>query len=329
MWGAAMDVGGWLRGLGLEQYEVNFRDSKIDAAVLPQLTADDLKDIGVVAVGDRRKLLAAIAALASATPPAGFSASVPKPAPPKDPQVSAERRPITVMFCDLVGSTGLAAKLDPEDWRNLVNAYLDEASKAVTALGGHVLKRLGDGLMALFGYPQAQENDAERAVRAAFTIQRGLGELNARNAGKGAPQLSARIGLELGPVVIDSTGEVFGDAPNIAARVQAVAEPGSVLVTANVQRQVVGLFVAEELGAHDLKGAALPVSLYRMVRASGGWRGGARTLTPFIGREEELGLLVRRWDRARAGDGQLVLIVGEPGIGKSRLLEELRTRLGE
>ena len=180
------------------------------------------------------------------------------------------------MFCDLVGSTSLAAKLDAEDWRNLVNAYLDEASAAVTGLGGHVLKKLGDGLMALFGYPHAQENDAERAVRAALAIQRALVDINARNAAKGAPELSARIGLESGPVVVDASGEVFGDAPNIAARVQAAAEPGSVLITTNVQRQVAGLFVAEERGAHELKGASTPVALYRVVRASGGAGAAAR-----------------------------------------------------
>ena len=140
-----MDVGGWLRGLGLDQYEENFRDNKIDADLLPRLTDAVLKDIGVSAAGDRLRLLDAIAALAAAKPPADVPASPAKPAPSKGPQVSAERRPITVMFCDLVGSTGLAAKLDPEDWRNLVNAYLDEATKAVTGLGGHVLKRLGDG----------------------------------------------------------------------------------------------------------------------------------------------------------------------------------------
>src|SRR5271166_797343 len=133
---AAMDVGGWLRGLGLGQYEANFRDNKIDADVLPQLTADDLKDIGVSAVGDRRRLLAAIAALSGLTPSENAPASPPKPAPAGGLQISAERRPITVMFCDLVGSTSLAAKLDAEDWRNLVNAYLDEASAAVTGLGG-------------------------------------------------------------------------------------------------------------------------------------------------------------------------------------------------
>ena len=325
-----MDVGGWLRGLGLGQYEEKFRDNKIDADLLPRLTVDDLKDIGVSVVGDRRRLLDAIAVIAGASPPADVPASPTKSAPSKGLQASAERRPITVMFCDLVGSTSLAAKLDAEDWRNLVNAYLDEASAAVTGLGGHVLKKLGDGLMALFGYPQAQENDAERAVRAALAIQRALADLNARNARSGAPELSARIGIECGSVVVDANGEVFGEAPNVAARVQAAAEPGSVLVTGSVQRQVAGLFVVEEKGAHELKGVAQPLSLYRVVRASGGGRrGGARALTSFVGREEDIGTLLRRWDRVRAGEGQFVQIVGEPGLGKSRLVEEFHSRLGE
>ena len=187
------------------------------------------------------------------------------------------------------------------------------------------LKKLGDGLMALFGYPQAQENDAERAVRAALAIQRALADLNARNARSGAPELSARIGIECGSVVVDAAGEVFGEAPNVAARVQAAAEPGTVLVTASVQRQTAGLFVAEDKGAHDLKGVPAPVTLYRIVRASGGGRrGGARALTPLVGREDELALLTRRWSRALEGEGQFVQIVGEPGIGKSRLIEEFR-----
>ena len=213
-----MDVVGWLRGLGLDQYEPNFRENKISAALLTRLTNDDLKDIGVSALGDQLQLLDAIAALAGAKPPADVRASQSEPTPSKGPAISAERRPITVMFCDLVGSTSLAAKLDPEDWRNLVNGYLDAASREVTGLGGHVLKKLGDGLMALFGYPQAQENDAERAVRAALAIQRALGDLNARNEARGAPELAARIGLESGSVVVDATGEVFGEAPNVAAR---------------------------------------------------------------------------------------------------------------
>ena len=184
--------------------------------------------------------------------------------------------------------------------------------------------------MALFGYPKAQESDAERAVRAALAIQRALGELNERNAASGAPELAARIGLESGLVVVDATGEVFGEAPNVAARVQAAAEPGTVLVTRNVQRQVAGLFVAEEQGARELKGVSEPIQLFRIIRASSARRrGGARALTPFVGREEELSLLTRRWDRARTGEGQLVLIVGEPGLGKSRLIEEFHAQLAE
>jgi class 3 adenylate cyclase/tetratricopeptide (TPR) repeat protein len=322
MWGAAMDVGGWLRGLGLGQYEERFRDNKIDQEVLPHLTADDLKDIGVTAVGDRRKLQAAIGQL--------LAVSEKTSSPPRSVEASAERRPVAVMFCDLVGSTSLAAKLDPEDWRNLVNAYVDEASKAVTSFGGHVLKRLGDGLMALFGYPHAEENDAERAVCAALAIQAAMAEINARNAQSGAPELAARIGVESGPVIVDSAGEVFGEAPNVAARVQAAAEPGSVLVTSTVQRNVSGLFIVEDKGARQLKGVPAPITLYRIIRVSGGRRRkGARFLTPFVGREEDLLLLARRWERARAGEGQFVLIVGEPGIGKSRLVEEFRARIGE
>jgi class 3 adenylate cyclase/predicted ATPase len=244
------------------------------------------------------------------------------------PEAAGERRHVTVMFCDLVDSTGIAAKLDAEEWRDLVGAYLDAASTAVTELGGKVAKKLGDGLMALFGYPVAQENDAERAVRAALAIQRALAELNRKNANTGKPALAARIAIESGPVVVDASGEVFGDVPNIAARAQALAEPGAVVVTARVQRQVAGLFVAEERGRHELKGVPEPVILFRLVRASGGGRrAGQRHLTPLVGRDEEMAMLMRRWERARQGDGQLVTIVGEPGLGKSRLIEEFHTRL--
>jgi predicted ATPase len=204
-----------------------------------------------------------------------------------------------------------------------------KAARAVTELEGHVLKKLGDGLMVLFGYPHAQENDCERAVRAGLGIQRALMEINARNSSQGLQALVARIGIESGPVVVDATGEVFGEAPNVAARVQALAEPGTVLVTANVQRHTAGLFVAEDRGAHELKGVPEPTTLFRIVRASGGRRFGARALTPLIGREEELDLVRRRWERAARGEGQFVQIVGEPGIGKSRLVEEFRLKLGQ
>jgi class 3 adenylate cyclase/predicted ATPase len=322
----AINVGEWLRRLGLGQYEERFRDNKIDADVLTRLTTDDLKELGVLAVGDRRKLLTAIAGLSLSS----HSEGTPAPGTHSTIEAAAERRPVAVMFCDLVGSTSLALQLDAEDWRDLVGRYLDDASGAVTTFDGHVVKKLGDGFMALFGYPQAQENDAERAVRAALAIQRALSDINKTNAAMGAPELSARIGIESGAVVVEATGEVFGDAANVAARVQAAAKPGSVLVTTSVQRQVAGLFVAEEQGAHELKGVSAPVQLFRIVRASGARRrSSGRSLTSFVGREEELGLLARRWERARAGDGQLVLIIGEPGLGKSRLVEEFHARLAE
>jgi class 3 adenylate cyclase/tetratricopeptide (TPR) repeat protein len=329
-----MDIGDWLRSLGLEKYEAAFRENAVDAEVLRDLTDQDLERLGIL-LGHRRKLLRAIAALdgtqASASPPQPSSMS---PAPTIVPPVSSvagssgERRHVTVMFCDLVDSTGISAKLDVEEWRDLVSAYLDAASAAVTEMGGKVAKKLGDGLMALFGYPVAQENDAERAVRAALSIQRALIEVNRKNVGK--PPLSARIGIEAGPVVVDAAAEIYGDAPNIAARAQALAEPGGVLVTARVQRQVAGMFVAEEHGTHGLKGVPEPVTLYLIVRASGGGRrAGQRHLTPLVGREEELAMLMRRWDRARNGEGQLLAIVGEPGLGKSRLIEEFHSRLRE
>jgi class 3 adenylate cyclase/predicted ATPase len=234
------------------------------------------------------------------------------------------------MFCDLVGSTEIASKLDAEEWRDLVGAYLDAASAAVTEMGGHVAKKLGDGLMALFGYPVAQENDTERAARAALSIQRALAELNLKIAADRKPRLVARIGLEAGQVVVDATGEIFGDAPNVAARVQALAEPGSVLVTSRVHGQVAGLFVAEDKGSHELKGVREPQTLFRLVRASGGGRrAGQRQLTPLVGRDDEIAVLMRCCERARQGDGRFVMIVGEPGLGKSRLIEELHRRLGE
>ena len=263
-----MDLGGWLRGLGLETYEAAFRENEIDDAVLLNLTAEDLKDLGVVIVGHRRKLLDAIAALR--TEPSTATRPVASPStPPSSPVATAapaeaagERRYLTVMFCDLVDSTGIAARLDAEEWRDLVGAYLDVASAAVTDTGGHVAKKLGDGLLALFGYPVAQENDSERAARAALSIQRALAELNRKNAGTGKPELKARIGLETGLAVVDAAREIYGDVANIAARVQALAEPGAVLVTARVQRQVAGLFVAEERGTHTLTGLKEPVTLF-------------------------------------------------------------------
>jgi class 3 adenylate cyclase len=314
------EIADWLKTLGMPEYAERFAKNDIDSTILRDLTDQDLEKIGVTSLGHRRKLLRAIAELGSAsatapaplTPPPVAQAPLPPAVVPRlaaalppisaataAPEAAGERRYLTVMFCDLVGSTSISAQLDAEEWRDLVGAYLDAASAAVTEMGGHVAKKLGDGLMSLFGYPVAQENDSERAVRAALAIQRALAELKRKNAGSGKPALTARIGIETGPVVVDAAGEIFGDTPNIAARVQALAEPGAVLVTARVQRQVAGLFVAEERGSHALKGVPDPVTLFRLVRASGGGRrSGQRHLTPLVGREEEIALLMRRWERA-------------------------------
>jgi class 3 adenylate cyclase/predicted ATPase len=336
-------IADWLKRLDLSEYAERFAENGIDISVLPHLTDQDLKEMGVL-LGHRRKMLAAIGESSSKPPtpapaPATDTPIVPPPmlaiaatARPTAPTAEAagERRYLTVMFCDLVGSTAISAQLDAEEWRDLVGAYLDAASAAVTEMGGHVAKKLGDGLMCLFGYPLAHENDAERAARAALSIQRALAELNRKNAGTAKPELVARIGLESGPAVLDAGGEIYGDVANIAARVQALAEPGAILVTAQVQRQVAGLFVAEERGTHVLKGVPEPTALFRLVRASGGGRrSGQRNLTPLVGRDEEIAMLMRRWERARRGEGQLTLIVGEPGLGKSRLIEEFHSRLSD
>jgi class 3 adenylate cyclase len=327
-------VADWLKQLGMSEYAKRFADNDIDFSILRELTDQDLEKIGVNSLGHRRKILRAIIELGG---PEAATALSPAPplkqaqTPPSVPAPAAgERRYLTVMFCDLVGSTAISAQLDAEEWRDLVGAYLDAASAAVVEMGGYVAKKLGDGLMCLFGYPVAHENDAERAARAALSIQRALAELNRENAGTAKPELIARIGLESGPAVVDASGEIYGDVANVAARVQAIAEPGAVLVTAGVQRQVAGLFVAEERGTQALKGVPEPTALFRLVRASGGGRrSGQRNLTPLVGRDEEIAMLMRRWERARQGEGQLALIVGEPGLGKSRLIEEFHFRLKE
>ena len=302
----------WLEKLGLGQYAQRFAENDISFVILPDLSDQDLEKIGVASLGHRRLLLRAIADLNRTVPAAATAAalvlpsgSAPIPTTVASSTVSAtvegagERRYLTVIFCDLVGSTAISAQLDAEDWRDLVGAYLDAASAAVTQMGGHVAKKLGDGLMALFGYPVAQENDAERAARAALSIQRALVEVNRKNTAAGRPALNARIGIEIGPVVIDAAGEIYGDAPNVAARVQALAETGTVVVTARVQRQIAGFFVAEERGSHELKGVPEPVTLFRLVRASGGGRrSGQRHLTALVGRDEEIAMLMRRWERA-------------------------------
>jgi class 3 adenylate cyclase/tetratricopeptide (TPR) repeat protein len=246
-----------------------------------------------------------------------------------------ERRHLTVLFCDLVGSTEIASHLDPEQWREIVGEYHRAAAQAIERFGGHVAQYLGDGVMAYFGYPQAHDNDAERAARAGLAILEAITKLNEHSQ---RPKLSARIGIDSGAVVVGSgtnrEADVFGDTPNFAARVQAVAPPDTVVITEAVHRLASGLFVVEDLGAQALKGIERPVQLYRVVQPSG-VRGrlqataAARGLTPFVGREEELRLLMNRWERALEGEGQVALIIGEAGIGKSRLLQRFHELIAE
>jgi class 3 adenylate cyclase len=256
----------------------------------------------------------------------------PEPPPASPPEAAPrapERRHITALAVELAAAPGGRRPADPEDLGAIVGAFRRHASSVLTQHGGAIGQSRGREILAYFGYPTAQENDAERAVRAALAIQRALSEHQNENVSSGLPEFSARIGLECGLAVVDSTGEVFGDAPDVAARLLSAAEPGTVLVSSSVQRQTAGLFVAEDWGTDELRGVPAPVTLYRIVRASGGRRTGPRSLTPLVGREDELEPLRRRWERARNGAGQLTLVVGEPGIGKSRLVEEFRAALSE
>src|SRR5215471_11226309 len=243
---------------------------------------------------------------------------------------SGERRQLTVLFCDLVGSTPLSQQLDAEEWRDLIAHYQQAAAGAVTRFGGHVAKNLGDGLLIYFGWPTAREDDPERAVRAGLAIVDAMVPLNATLAADDGPRLAVRIGLHTGPVVIADGDEVFGETANIAARVQGAAEPDTVLITAATQRLVAGMFVVEDCGPQMLKGVREPVPLYRVVQPSGirsRLAVAAGHLTRFVGREIELATLVERWGRAQDGEGQTVVVLGEAGVGKSRLVYQLHEHL--
>ena len=314
-----MDVGAWLRGLGLGQYEGTFRDSEIEADVLPELTEADLEKLGLP-LGPRKRILKAIANLgnadkAAAAPGLGRAA----------PEDAAERRQLTVMFCDLAGSTALSARLDPEDMRQVIRTYQDACSGVVARYDGFVAKFMGDGILAYFGFPHAHEDDAERAVRAGLEIAGVVGALQTPATDK----LQVRIGIATGLVVVgDLVGKgaaqeqaVVGDTPNLAARLQALAEPDSVVVSGVTRRLLGGRFRLRDLGRHSVKGLVEPVEVWLAEGISSSENrfeaAHAARLTGFIGREAESALSRDRQRQAWRGEGQIVLISGEAGIGKS------------
>src|SRR4051812_46338782 len=332
-----MDVGQWLKSLGLERYEAAFRENAVDAELLPTLTGDDLKDLGVTLVGHRRRLLDAIAKFQNDSAPSQ-AARAPGDHPasiPADDAVSpsGERRQLTVMFCDLVGSTALGEKLDPEELRSLLHAYRTLCGDVITRYDGFIARYVGDGILTYFGWPTAHEDDAERAVRVALEI------VETVRRASSTEDLSVRIGIATGSVVVGEAAGVgeqaklaVGSTPNLAARLQALAVADQIVIAASTRRLVGNAFELTDLGEQDLKGIAEPVHAWRVERLVAtdsrfDAHHGPAGLTPLVGRDEEVDLLLRRWAQAQDGDGQVVLLYGEPGIGKSRVLSVLRERL--
>ncbi len=330
----------WLEQLGLGQYTDLFAENDIDWELLPELDHETLKDIGITSAGHRLRIIKAAGTLPPDTKDLGTLAEKgPAPTTSTPGQTEAERRQLTVMFCDLVGSTTLSTKLDPEDMREVITAFQGKCREAIQRYAGFIARYMGDGILVYFGYPQAHEDDAERAVRAGLAIVRSMAELNAEIGKRYEVVLAVRVGVATGSVVVgDIVGEgaaeeaaVVGETPNLAARLQGVAEPNQVVVASATQRLLGVLFEYEQLGTHELKGIGQPMRVWRVVRESDidnryeAKRIGGRL--PLVGRQEELGLLTRSWETTKQGHGQVVLIQGEAGIGKSRLLEALREQV--
>jgi class 3 adenylate cyclase len=319
-----VNVSQWLKNIGLEQYEGLFRSNDIDGNVLPKLTGDDLKEIGVASLGHRKRLLDAIAALSAADAPAPAHVSAP------------ERRQLTVMFVDLVGSTALSVQLDPEDMRDLIHAYQNALAGEISRFEGHIAQYLGDGVLAYFGWPRAHEDDAERAVRAGLAVIEAVSRLKTPSGAS----LQTRIGIATGLVVVgDLIAEgmanrhaVVGDTPNLAARLQAIAEPGTIVISEATRDLVGDFFILSDLGRKPLKGISEPVLVFSVAaeRALESRFAGrhAGEVAPIVGRKVEFGTLADRWRQASNGEGQIVLLSGEAGIGKSRLTEALIEAVG-
>ncbi len=328
------DLRGWLDSIGLGKYAEAFVENDLGLDVLSELSESDLKDLGL-SMGDRKRLLKAIAALQAR--PAESAGAAPEGVPVSTPlpPADAERRQLTVMFCDLVGSTALSERLDPEDLREVIHTYQECCAGVVARFGGFIARYMGDGLLVYFGYPQAHEDDAERAIRAGLGIVEAVGDLRPRDD----LTLQVRIGIATGLVVAgDMIGEgaseesaVLGETPNLASRLQALAEPHTVVIAPATHHLVGGLFEYKDLGSHDLKGLSTPVRAWRVVSETAAESRfdatHAADITPLVGREEEIGLLLNRWHQAKDGDGQVILLSGQAGVGKSRIVRSFRERL--
>jgi len=307
----------WLSSHGLSEYTDRFAENRIDLSVLPDLTDDDLKELGVF-LGDRRRILGLLAELA---PKTQF------PALPESQRLEeAERRQVTVMFADLVGSTALSTGMDPEDLRDVFAAYSSCAEETVSKFGGTVAQYMGDGILGYFGYPHAHEDDAEQAVRAGLELIAAVAGLKTR-----VPH-QLRVGIATGVVVVGNlTPSIAGETPNLAARLQSIAKPNTVVISDGTRRLLGHFFELEDLGTRDLKGIAAPVRVWAVLRPSSSTSRFEALhpsgMTTLVGREGEYELLRRRWSKAKEGEGQVVLLSGEAGIGKSHLTVALSERL--
>src|SRR5215471_5434227 len=318
----------WLASLGLSEYSKRFAENAIDLSVVRDLTEQDLKDLGIL-LGHRRKMLRAIAELEG---PALTASQAPAKRMSRD---DAERRQLTVMICDLVGSTALSARLDPEDLRRVIGAYHTCIAEVIGRYEGMIARYMGDGVLVYFGYPQAQEDDAEQGVRAGLALVEAVANL--RTDFDAA--MKVRIGIATGTVVVgDLIGEgaaqeqaVVGETPNLAARLQAAAEPSTVVISATTRQLTGGLFEYRDLGPVALKGWTEPTPAWQVVGPSGAasrFEAQHTTkLTPLLGRDDEIEVLSRRWHDATQGEGRVVMLTGEPGIGKSHIALAFQERL--
>jgi len=316
----------WLTGLGFGQFADTFEQNRVDLDIARDLVDQDLRDLGVSALGERKLLLRAIASLKETVQQ---SPAEKLPAPAAIAPQEGERRQLTVLFCDMVGFTELANRVDPEVLQRIIRSYEDACAVPITRYEGYVFQRLGDGIVAFFGYPLAHEGEAERAIHAGLEIVESLAKLDVPEVG----HLQVRIGIATGVVVVSSAEKgAVGQTMNLASRLQGIAPVGSIVVSERVQRLAGGSFEYQDLGEQSLKGITRPTRAYRILGVSQAAsrfeaaHGGAG-LTPLVGREQEIGLLMERWALAQDGEGQLVLLSGEPGIGKSRILSALRERL--